>query len=83
MTSYSTSQIRSARTLLFVPGCRPERFAKAAAAAPDIVLIDLEDAVAPADKSLARNNAQAWLSGGVLQPSGSTPSAPRGTRTIW
>ena len=64
MTGYTTSQIRSARTLLFVPGCRPERFDKAAAAAPDIVLIDLEDAVAPTDKSLARNNAQAWLSGG-------------------
>jgi citrate lyase subunit beta/citryl-CoA lyase len=42
--------------LLFCPGSRPERFAKAAAAA-DTVILDLEDAVAPADKSAARDNA--------------------------
>lgn len=39
--------------LLFCPADRPERFAKAAAAA-DTVIIDLEDAVAPADKEAAR-----------------------------
>jgi len=39
--------------LLFCPADRPERFAKAAAAA-DTVIIDLEDAVAPADKAAAR-----------------------------
>lgn len=39
--------------LLFCPGDRPERFAKAAAAA-DTVIVDLEDAVAPADKPRAR-----------------------------
>jgi citrate lyase subunit beta / citryl-CoA lyase len=38
---------------LFCPADRPERYAKAAAAA-DVVIIDLEDAVAPADKSAAR-----------------------------
>lgn len=33
--------------VLFVPADRPERFEKAAAANPDAVVIDLEDAVAP------------------------------------
>lgn len=39
--------------LLFCPGDRPERFAKAMERA-DSVIIDLEDAVAPADKPAAR-----------------------------
>ncbi len=38
---------------LFCPADRPERFAKAAAAA-DIVILDLEDGVAPADRPAAR-----------------------------
>lgn len=38
---------------LFCPADRPERYEKAAAAA-DVVIIDLEDAVAPADKVAAR-----------------------------
>ncbi|WP_332461242.1 HpcH/HpaI aldolase/citrate lyase family protein [Acuticoccus mangrovi] len=41
---------------LFVPGNRPERFAKAAATDADAVIIDLEDAVDPADKAAARDN---------------------------
>lgn len=39
--------------LLFCPADRPERYAKAAARA-DAVILDLEDAVAPADKTAAR-----------------------------
>lgn len=39
---------------LFVPGDRPERFAKAVAAGADAVIVDLEDAVAPAAKEGAR-----------------------------
>ena len=35
------------RTYLFVPGNRPERFAKALASGADAVVLDLEDAVAP------------------------------------
>lgn len=38
---------------LFCPADRPERFQKAAARA-DIVILDLEDGVAPADKRIAR-----------------------------
>lgn len=44
---------------LFVPGNRPERFAKAAASGADAVIIDLEDAVSPQDKDQARRNAAA------------------------
>src|SRR5882724_9390973 len=40
--------------LLFVPGNRPDRFAKAAASGADAVIIDLEDAVAEDAKDLAR-----------------------------
>lgn len=41
--------------LLFAPADRPERFAKAADRA-DAVILDLEDAVAPAGKAQARQN---------------------------
>ncbi|MET8520633.1 CoA ester lyase [Nocardioides sp. NPDC004968] len=58
----STAEIAgAARTWLFVPGDRPERFAKAAAAGPDVVVVDLEDAVAPAHKDAARAHVTDWL----------------------
>ena len=41
---------------LFVPGDRPERFAKAAETEADAVILDLEDAVAPGAKDAARRN---------------------------
>ena len=41
----------AAVTALFVPGDRPERFRKATASEADIVIIDLEDAVAPEAKT--------------------------------
>lgn len=37
----------TAVTYLFVPGDRPERFDKAAAAGPDVMVLDLKDAVHP------------------------------------
>lgn len=51
-----------ARTYLFVPGSRAERFDKACAAGADAVIVDLEDAVAPADKDAARGALATWLS---------------------
>ena len=44
---------------LFVPGDRPERFVKAAQSGCDAVIVDLEDAVAPASKERARAGAEA------------------------
>ncbi len=41
---------------LFVPGDRPERFAKAQASGADAVILDLEDAVAPENKNRARES---------------------------
>jgi citrate lyase subunit beta / citryl-CoA lyase len=49
------------RTYLFVPGDRPERYAKAMASGADAVVVDLEDAVAPAAKDAARAAAMQWL----------------------
>jgi citrate lyase subunit beta/citryl-CoA lyase len=40
---------------LFVPGDRPDRFAKANSAGADLVIVDLEDAVSAANKDRARN----------------------------
>lgn len=44
------------RSVLFVPGSRPERFAKALAAGADAVIIDLEDAVEHEHKPSAREH---------------------------
>ena len=48
---------------LFVPGDRPDRFAKAAGAGTDTVIIDLEDAVAPGAKASAREGLAGGLEG--------------------
>lgn len=50
-----------ARSLLFVPGDRSDRFDKAAASGADLVVCDLEDAVAPQTKLLARQGVVRWL----------------------
>ena len=47
--------IAAARSFLFVPGTWMDRVAKALASGADAVIIDLEDAVAPADKATARD----------------------------
>src|SRR5262245_2088932 len=46
---------RLPRSYLFVPGSRPERVDKARASGADVVIVDLEDAVAPEDKDRARD----------------------------
>jgi len=51
------------RSWLFVPGSRPERFAKACASSADAVIIDLEDAVAPEAKNAAREAVMSFISG--------------------
>ncbi len=48
------------RSFLFVPANRPERFDKALMSGAHRVILDLEDAVAPADKNAARSAVAAW-----------------------
>jgi citrate lyase subunit beta / citryl-CoA lyase len=48
------------RSYLFVPGDRPERFDKALASGADVVVLDLEDAVPPQRKPMARDSIQRW-----------------------
>jgi malyl-CoA/(S)-citramalyl-CoA lyase len=57
------AQPRLYRSKLFVPGSRPVLFEKAAAGQADVVCLDMEDAVAPADKDAARANIVAALNG--------------------
>jgi citrate lyase subunit beta/citryl-CoA lyase len=49
------------RSMLFVPGDRPERFAKAVASGTDAVIFDLEDAVTPGTRPQARLDVAAGL----------------------
>jgi len=51
------------RSLLFVPGDRPERFAKAAASGADAIILDLEDSVSLANKDAARHAIADYLVG--------------------
>ena len=60
-----TTDLATARTLLFVPGDKPALFAKAAASGADGFIADLEDAVAPDQKVHAR---QLALEGLELTP---------------
>jgi citrate lyase beta subunit len=53
-----------ARSLLFVPGDRPDRFAKALESGADAICLDLEDAVPPAAKDDARRHVVAFLTAG-------------------
>ena len=64
----SEEHARTSRTLhalpltyLFVPGNRPDRFDKALSSQAGAVIVDLEDAVAPADKGAARTALASWL----------------------
>ena len=52
-----------ARSHLYVPGDKPEVLAKALGRGADALIVDLEDAVAPASKDAARTVVAQWLSG--------------------
>lgn len=54
MTSMSHTGLARATTLLFVPATRPDRLPKALASGAGGVIVDLEDAVTPAQKEGAR-----------------------------
>ncbi|MCW5255475.1 CoA ester lyase [Verminephrobacter aporrectodeae subsp. tuberculatae] len=56
------------RSKLFVPGTRPDLFAKAMAGAADAISIDLEDAVVEDRKAEARSTVGEWLRNGLADP---------------
>jgi citrate lyase subunit beta/citryl-CoA lyase len=60
MSEHASPTIASARSFLFVPGDRPDRFAKALASAAGIIILDLEDAVDAAGKEAARQAIEAF-----------------------
>lgn len=49
------------RSWLFTPATRPERFVNALESGADVLIVDLEDAVPPAEKFAARANVRALL----------------------
>ena len=53
-----------ARSWLLVNGAQYDRFAPAAQSRADIVVLDIEDAVAPPGKVAARDNVRRWLDAG-------------------
>jgi (3S)-malyl-CoA thioesterase len=50
-------RLRLCRSILFLPASNPRAVEKARALEPDMVVLDLEDAVKPADKDMARRAA--------------------------
>ena len=59
----SHAALTAARSFLFVPANRPERYAKALASGAGAVIIDLEDAIAPDDKPAACAQLEAGFAG--------------------
>ncbi|MFE7420009.1 HpcH/HpaI aldolase/citrate lyase family protein [Rhodococcus sp. NPDC057529] len=58
----TSPDIATAVTWLFVPGTRPDRFAKAVQSGAHVIVVDLEDSVLPACKQSAREQTRrGWL----------------------
>jgi citrate lyase subunit beta / citryl-CoA lyase len=57
-------QIRPRRSVLYMPGANARALAKAKSIAADALILDLEDAVAPEAKEIARQQVAAAVSGG-------------------
>ena len=74
------TSVTAATSLLFVPGDRPDRFDKAAAAGAGAVIVDLEDAVGEDDKDTAREHVRGWLAGG---PAGEVVVRVNAADTPW
>ena len=49
------------RSWLFVPGDSERKLARAVSTGADVIIVDLEDSVAPANKPIARDMARSWL----------------------
>jgi citrate lyase subunit beta/citryl-CoA lyase len=59
-----STSLAYARSFLFVPGDRSDRFAKAMSSGADMVICDLEDSVRIDRKAFARSELATWLDGG-------------------
>ncbi|MEQ1951713.1 CoA ester lyase [Mesorhizobium sp. CN2-181] len=59
---------RPFRSVLYMPASNTRALAKAATLGCDAVIVDLEDAVAPGDKDLARRNLKDWFSARDAKP---------------
>ena len=65
--------MKTPRSYLFVPGHKPDLFAKAAASGADTIILDLEDAVGPDQKADARRIVSEWFrtgGGGMVRVNG-------------
>ncbi len=72
------------RSVLFLPASNPRAIAKARESTADLVVLDLEDAVKPADKKAARERGgrrRRRQTGRCRSRSGSTASGPNGIRS--
>jgi len=56
------------RSLLFVPGDTPKKLDKGLASGADVLLVDLEDSVAPPAKPAARETARDFIAAAKAQP---------------
>jgi citrate lyase subunit beta/citryl-CoA lyase len=63
------------RSLLFVPGDQPRKIEKGLTSGADVLLVDLEDSVAPANKVAARAVAR-----DAIVAAKAAGAAPRGSR---
>jgi len=70
-------------SFLFVPGDRPERFAKALASGAGQIVIDLEDAVGAEAKDFARDTLAGWLSNAPPEAAGRVVVRINGANTPW
>ncbi len=61
-------ELSRVRSILFMPATRADMIAKIPRFAPDVAIVDLEDAVAPGDKAAARRTAAAAID--ALDPDG-------------
>ena len=74
------ADLMGVRSLLFLPASNPRAIAKAREAGADLVILDLEDAVKPADKATARDAAVEAVGQGWKQP---VAIRINGTGTEW
>jgi citrate lyase subunit beta/citryl-CoA lyase len=62
--STTSEEFRPRRSVLYMPSSNERALEKAKSLAADALILDLEDAVAPADKAVARRNAAAAVASG-------------------